>query len=242
MDWRGLRDLDAFLVRLPLLGSRVSVSDMLMEWIRVWFGWVEAWGYLGVFLLMAMESSIIPVPSEIVMPPAAFWAAQGKMDFFGVVLAGTLGSYFGSIVSYVISRWLGKPLVFKYGRYFLFPVEKLEMAEAWMLKFGTPGIFLARLLPVIRHLISIPAGILRMPVVPFSLATTVGAGLWCWVLAWFGREVIGGSPQLLESPENLIHVMKDKLHWFVLAVLALGVFYGFVLYFKSRQESARAKS
>src|SRR6476661_3179251 len=110
---------------------------MIHELVRTWFGWVEAWGYAGVFLLMAMESSIIPVPSEIVMPPAAFWAAQGRMSFAGVVIAGTAGSYFGSIVSYWVSRRVGQPIVAKYGKYFLMPPEKLVIAELWVNRFGS---------------------------------------------------------------------------------------------------------
>ncbi|HLE00626.1 MAG TPA: DedA family protein [Bdellovibrionota bacterium] len=211
---------------------------MLHEWMRIWFSWVENWGYTGVFVLMAMESSIIPVPSEVVMPPAAFWAAQGKMSFSGVVLAGTLGSYFGSAISYWISQWLGLPLLKRYGKYVLLPEDKLELAQDWVLKFGMPGIFVARLLPVVRHLISIPAGILRMPFGKFSLVTIVGAGLWCWVLAWFGQEVIGNRPELIQSPEAMVAVMKEKLHWFVAAVLAMAVLYGVVLWFKT---SARRK-
>ena len=207
---------------------------MLHELVRVWFSWVENWGYTGVFVLMAMESSIIPVPSEVVMPPAAFWAAQGKMDFTGVVLAGTLGSYCGSIISYWVSQWVGLPLLRKYGKFVLLSPEKLELAERWVQRFGVTGIFIARFLPVVRHLISIPAGILKMPVGRFSAATTIGAGLWCWILAIFGREIIGSSPELIQSPEAMVAVIKAKLHWFVIAVLALATLYAFVIWFKNK--------
>jgi membrane protein DedA with SNARE-associated domain len=91
---------------------------MLHHLLQTWFQWVELGGYWGVFILMAMESSIIPVPSEIVMPPAAFWAAQGRMDFVGVILAGTAGSYFGSVLSYFASRWLSESLLTRYGKFF----------------------------------------------------------------------------------------------------------------------------
>jgi membrane protein DedA with SNARE-associated domain len=207
---------------------------MLHELIKTWFGWVEAWGYFGVFLLMAMESSIIPVPSEVVMPPAAFWAAQGRMSLAGVVLAGTAGSYVGSILNYYAARALGLPFLNRYGKYLLLPPDKLAMAESWVSRFGVPGIFLARLLPVVRHLISIPAGVLRMPVASFSAATIVGAGLWCAVLSWFGQEVLGSRPQLLDSPEAMVAVMREKLHWFVIAVALLAVLYGCVVVFKRK--------
>jgi membrane protein DedA with SNARE-associated domain len=190
---------------------------------------------------MAMESSIIPVPSEIVMPPAAFWAAQGRMSFAGVVLAGTIGSYVGSIANYYLARALGLPFLNRYGKYLMMPPDKLAMAEAWVARFGVPGIFLARLLPVVRHLISIPAGLLRMPVGPFSAATVVGAGLWCAVLSWFGQEVLGSRPQLLESPEAMIAVMHEKLHWFVIGVAMLAVLYGCVVLFMRRAVAAEVK-
>src|SRR3954462_1512350 len=93
------------------------IHEWLHELVKIWFGWVETWGYLGVFVLMAMESSIIPVPSEIVMPPAAFWAAQGRMSFAGVVLAGTAGSYVGSILSYGFARWVGTPVIARFGHF-----------------------------------------------------------------------------------------------------------------------------
>jgi membrane protein DedA with SNARE-associated domain len=207
---------------------------MLHELLKTWFGWVDAWGYAGVFVLMAMESSIIPVPSEIVMPPAAFWAAQGRMSFAGVVLAGTAGSYFGSLLNYWVSRWVGQPVVLRYGRYFLLSPSKLRMSEDWVNRYGVIGIFAARLLPVVRHLISIPAGVLRMPFAAFSAATIAGAGLWCAVLSWFGQEVIGGHPELLQSPEAMVSVIKEKLHLFVAAVLVFVALYAIVVRFRKK--------
>lgn len=213
---------------------------MLHELIRVWFGWVENWGYAGVFFLMALESSIVPVPSEVVMPPAAFWAAQGKMNFWGVVLAGTLGSYAGSVASYFGAQWLGLPILRRYGKYFLLPPDKIEMAEKWVKQYGVAGVFVARLLPVVRHLISMPAGVFRMNFLSFSVVTLVGAGLWCAILSWFGQQVLGGHPELLNSPAEMVHVMKSKLQWFVAGVAVLGVLYAFVLRFKNRSASQPA--
>ncbi len=211
---------------------------MFHEWLVTWFQWVEHWGYLGVFLLMAMESSIIPVPSEIVMPPAAFWAAQGRMDFWGVILAGAAGSYVGSLIMYFVSRSLGLPVVHhlsrRYGKLFMISEDKLVVAEAWVKTHGVVGIFVARLLPVVRHLIGIPAGVFRMPFGAFSVATIVGAGLWCFVLAWFGREVIGGSPELLQSPEQLILVMKAKVIWIVAGVALFAVLYAAMIWMRNR--------
>jgi membrane protein DedA with SNARE-associated domain len=207
---------------------------MLHELLKTWFHWVEAWGYTGVVLLMALESSIVPVPSEVVMPPAAFWAAQGRMNIWGVILAGTFGSWAGSAISYWVSRAVGLPFLEKFGKYILMPPEKLHMVEAWVQRYGATGIFLARLLPVVRHLISIPAGVLRMPFGTFSLFTVAGAGLWCAVLSWFGVKVLGDQPQLLQSPEAMVAAIKAKLGWFVAAVVAFALLYVVMLIVRSR--------
>jgi membrane protein DedA with SNARE-associated domain len=205
--------------------------------LTIWFRFVETQGYLGVFLLMALESSVVPIPSEIVMPPAAYWAAQGRMDFWLVVLAGTAGSLFGSLAGYGVSRAVGAPVVTRYGRFFLLPPDKIEAAEDWVREYGVGGIFFARLLPVVRHLISIPAGILRMSVGAFSAATAAGAFLWCLVLSWFGRKVIGDEPHLLDSPEMLAHALKQKMHVIVLGVVALAAAYALMLWLKKRSSA-----
>ena len=152
---------------------------MMHHLLVVWIGWVENWGYWGIILLMAMESSIIPVPSEVVIPPAAFLAAQGRLDIWGVIAAGTLGSYLGSAASYGVALLVGRPLVNRYGRYFFMGEDKLARAEIWLARYHAGGIFFARLLPVIRHLISIPAGIVRMNFLVFSVMTVVGSAIWC---------------------------------------------------------------
>lgn len=191
--------------------------------IQSWFEFVRDWHYAGVFLLMAAESSILPVPSEVVMPPAAYWASQGHMNFWGVVLAGTAGSWFGSAVSYWLAQWIGRPLVMRYGKYVLISPAKVELAERWAESKGLQGVFVARLLPVVRHLISIPAGILRMKFVPFSIVTTVGAGLWCLILAWWGDQVLGDQPKLIEDPDAMVGVIKAKMLWFVGAIVVFAV-------------------
>lgn len=211
---------------------------MFHQMLAAWFNFVQEWGYVGVFLLMALESSIVPIPSEIVMPPAAYWASQGRMDFWLVILAGTAGSYFGSILNYAVARGVGAPVVNKYGKYFLMGPEKVRIAEGFVSRFGAFGVFLARLLPVVRHLISIPAGILKMNVSKFSVATTVGAFIWCAILSWFGREVIGSRPDLLSSPQALIEVCREKLAWFVIAAVLLTLAYGIVVIFKRRDTMA----
>lgn len=208
--------------------------------VQFWFHFVQDWGYAGVVLLMAMESSILPVPSEVVIPPAAYWAAQGRFSFEGVVLAGTLGSYLGSVANYFLAWWLGKPLLQKYGRFFFLPPSKLNLAEQWMGRWGALGIFFARLLPVVRHLISLPAGLFKLSFTAFSVTTLLGSGLWCWILAWFGERTIGQYPELMHSPENLVFVMKEKLIWFVLAILVFSCLYAGVIWFQSCTDRSRS--
>src|SRR4051794_34465205 len=174
---------------------------------------------------MAMESSIFPVPSEIVIPPAAFLAAQGKLSFAGVVIAGTFGSYLGAAITYWISRAVGRPLILRYGKYFLLPPQKLENAENWLARYQTGGIFFARLLPVVRHLISIPAGIVRMNFAVFSLVTILGSAIWCWILAYLGRKAYQAEPNLVSDPEAMIRFIKGQSHWILLAVLGFAVLY-----------------
>ena len=198
---------------------------MFHHFLKIWFEFVLQWHYLGVGLLMALESTVFPIPSEIIIPPAAYWAAQGEMNFWGVVLAGTLGSYVGSVLSYFVSQWVGRPFLLKFGKYFFLPPEKLEFAERWTTQYSTAGIFLARLLPVARHLVSIPSGILKMNFLKFSGATLAGSAFWSLVLALFGKHVIGSEPALLDNPEALVHVLKAKLLYFVFAVLVIGILY-----------------
>ncbi len=168
------------------------------------------------------------------MPPAAYWAAQGKMSFWGVVAAGTAGSYLGSAVSYWVAQWVGTPVVRRWGKFFLMPPSKVELAELWVRRKGAGGIFFARLLPVIRHLISIPAGILHMPFLAFSIATTTGSFLWCAILAWFGAAILGDHPELLDSPADLVHAVKGDFIWFVAAVLLLAALYFALVFWRAR--------
>jgi membrane protein DedA with SNARE-associated domain len=191
----------------------------------LWFHWVERWHYAGVFSLMAIESTVFPLPSELVIPPAAYWAEQGRMHFWGVVAAGTLGSWFGSALSYWVARGVGRPLLMRYGRYVFVSEKKWLLAEQWILRYSAPGIFFARLLPVVRHLVSLPAGAARMPFGVFTSMTLLGSFTWCLVLAWFGSRVLANQPGLLDDPEALVHVLKEKLVWFVAAAAVMAALY-----------------
>lgn len=219
------------------------MCGMFHEFLNFCMQCIENWGYGGVVALMAMESSIIPVPSEVVVPPAAIVASQtgAEMSFWGVVMAGTIGSYIGSVVMYVCALWLGRPLVLRYGKYVLMPPHKVEKAERFMQKYTSAGIFFARFLPVIRHLISIPAGLARVNFLTFSIATIVGSAIWCWVLAWFGNKVGSEHPGIMESPEALVDAVKAESHLVVLGVLLLLALY-VLMKFMTRDKGNTANS
>lgn len=208
--------------------------------IKLWFERVADWGYLGVFALMALESTIIPIPSEVIMPPAAYWAAQGHFSFWGLVLAGALGSTFGSSLCYAFTATAGRAFVLKYGRYFLLPPDKLVLAERWLADYALIGIFFARLLPVLRHLIGFPAGLVRVPFASFMATTFAGSFLWCTVLAWVGAETIGKRPDLLQDPEALAQVLKHDLIWFVGLAALIGGGFLVVKVYASRMKSGPA--
>ena len=193
--------------------------------IQLWFDWVLTGGYIGIIVLMAMGSTPLPVPAEVVVPPAAFLAAQGRLNFAGVILASTLGAYLGAAVMYWLSLWLGRPLVLRFGRFILFPPKKLEEAEHWLARYEAGGIFFARLLPGVRHLISIPAGIVRMNFTTFSLVTVIGSAVSCSILAYLGQLAHRKEPELLSNPEALVHFIRAQSHWILLVVVAFAALY-----------------
>ncbi|SHO53030.1 DedA family protein [Desulfopila aestuarii] len=157
---------------------------------------IGSFGYLGIFILMAMESSLIPIPSELVMPPAGYLAQQGIMNPWITILSGTTGSLAGAYANYYVARYLGRPVLFKYGKYFFISPDKLHRIERFFLRHGEISTFIGRLLPVVRHLISIPAGLSGMKHLRFSLYTLLGSLIWCSVLTWIGYT-IGRNQELI---------------------------------------------
>ena len=147
---------------------------------------MEATGYAGVFLLMVAESMVLPVPSEAVMPFAGFLVAEGSMSAAAAVGFATLGSLVGSLLSYAIGRFGGRPFIAKYGKVLLLDASDLERTDGFFRRRGAVTIFVSRFIPVVRHLISIPAGMGRMRLLPFCLFTVVGAALWNSFLTWCG--------------------------------------------------------
>jgi membrane protein DedA with SNARE-associated domain len=186
-------------------------------------------GYWLIAGLMALESTFVPIPSEAIIPPAAYLAhTEGRMSLLGIILAGTAGSWVGAASMYWAARLLGRPLVLRFGRYIGISRAKVELAEAWASRYESAGVFFSRLLPVIRHLIGIPVGILRMDFRWYALATLAGSLLWCSVLAWLG-ETIGQHPELLTG----------SLHRFFAIVLGAAAVLAALYYFFVQRPAAK---
>ncbi|MFZ1567545.1 MAG: DedA family protein [Thiolinea sp.] len=173
---------------------------MLHDLVNGLLNTVGAWGYPGIFILMAMESTVLPVPSELVLIPAGYLAHKGEMSFPLILLASTLGSLAGASFNYIVALWLGRPFLNKYGKYFFVRPELLQKTDQFFLKHGAISTFTGRLILGIRHLISIPAGLTRMNFGKFSFYTCLGAAVWSLILILMGY-FIGGNEQLIK--ENL---------------------------------------
>jgi len=209
------------------------MHEMFRQLIEWYLHSLDKGGYWLVGLLMAIESSIVPLPSELVIPPAAYLAhTQGKMSVAGVVIAGALGSWIGATIMYWASRVAGRPLVMRYGQFVFISPEKVAAAERWAARYGAFGVFFSRLLPVVRHLIGIPAGIVRMDFRLYSLYTLAGSTAWCAVLAWLGIKA--GQDEAL---------MRGELHRVTLWVAGAFVVLGAMYYlFVHRQMKAEKKA
>lgn len=162
-------------------------------------------GYAGVFLLMTLESMVAPVPSEAVMPFAGFLWFQKTFTFVGVILVSTLGSLVGSLISYWIGAKGGRAVVERYGKYLFLNTHHLEATERFFARHGEWTIFVSRFIPVLRHLISIPAGMGTMPLLKFGIYTTVGAGLWNGFLAWVGYT-LGQNWQSVQRYGHIVDI------------------------------------
>jgi len=187
---------------------------------------VGQWGYPGIFLLMALESSFFPFPSEVVIPPAAYLAAAGKMNIALVILCGTTGSLVGAMFNYWLAFKFGRPFFEQYGRYFLVSPKSLVKADQFFERHGHISTFIGRLLPGIRQYISLPAGLARMNVAAFGAATVLGAGIWVVVLAamgyWFGKN------------EQMV---LQNLHKITLVTIAACVIVGILYWWRWRNGS-----
>ena len=177
-------------------------------------------GYLGIFLLMFLESTFFPFPSEIVMIPAGYLVYQGDMNLYLVAFFGIVGSLFGALFNYALSIYLGRKLILKYGKYFFIKEDTLDKLDRFFLKHGEISTFTGRLIPGIRQLVSLPAGLARMNIVKFSIYTTLGASIWALVLISIGY-MVGSSQELISE------YLKSATIVALVSVILLIVFYIF---------------
>jgi membrane protein DedA with SNARE-associated domain len=202
---------------------------MLINFFNFLLSITEGLGHTGVLILMAIESSFIPMPSEIIVPPAAYLASLGKMNIFLIILMGTLGSLLGAIFNYVIGYYLGRIVVYKlsdhkFAKIFFINREKLEKAENYFIKNANSATFLGRLIPVIRQLISIPAGFCKMNFLAFTIYTTLGSFIWVSILAVLGY-FLGSNEELIVKYYKEISVI----------LLFVGVLYFYFKIFRKRK-------
>ena len=180
-------------------------------------------GYPGIIALMAMESSILPVPSELVMTPAGYWAAKGQMSFAVALLCGVIGSIIGALANYYGAQLIGRPLIQRYGKYVLLSEKNLLRSERFFAEHGEISTLIGRLFPVVRHLVSIPAGLHRMPLPKFILYTGVGAAIWCAILTWIGY-FLGQHEAALRGEEIHRYVTWALLILIPLTVIAIWIY------------------
>ena len=201
--------------------------DPILEWIK---SGVEQGGYWAVLIMMAIESANIPLPSEAIMPTAGMLVQEGKMNIHLAALAGAVGCVVGSIPSYFLGMWGGRPFLEKYGRYFLLKSRDLELADKWVNKYGDIVFFICRMLPVVRTFISFPAGVLKAHFVMFTVFTFVGSLVWCYFLTWVG----------IEFGKNM-EMFKDYWHKFDIAIVLFCVAgFGYYLWHHLKPESSHA--
>ena len=213
------------------------MTETLAEHIAYFAQFAHVWGLLIIFIFMTIESSFIPFPSEVVMIPAGFLAARGEMltgnlwtDCLLAIIVGTAGSLAGAYVNYYLSLYLGRSFLHRYGKYFFLKEETILRAEEVFREYGAAATFVCRLLPGIRQLISIPAGLAKMKLGSFTLFTGLGAGIWVVILtaigAWLGH--LSGDmdyPTLINRGKQLI---SDHYGWIIAAVAVFGVIYVFI--------------
>lgn len=215
------------------------MSELLLHYVQTGAELGRTWGPLIVFVLMAIESSFIPFPSEVVMIPAGFLAARGEFvppdptaALVIAVLTGVLGSLAGAFVNYGLSLRLGRPFLYSYGKYFFLPAPSLERAEEVFRRHGEITTFVCRLIPAVRQLISIPAGLSRMRFGRFTLFTGLGAGIWVVILCMVGFGLGQGTremtyEELVPAGEDLI---RGNLPWIFLGLAVIVAVYAWARY------------
>jgi membrane protein DedA with SNARE-associated domain len=201
------------------------------------FSWIvtaiSASGYAGVALLMALESACIPLPSEIIMPFAGYLVSTGRFSLIGAATAGAIGCNIGSTVAWFIGARGGRAAVLRFGHYVLFGAKELDRLDRFFHRYGAATVLIARLLPVVRTFISLPAGIAKMPFLPFQIYTFIGSWPWCFALAYLGM-VLGEQWDKNPTVKAIFH----RFDWAVVAILVLGFLgYIYLRWRETRQEA-----
>jgi len=210
------------------------MTELITQHIDSFAQYSQVWGFLIIFCFMVVESSFIPFPSEVVMIPAGFLAFRDELltgnpwiDGVCAVLFGTLGSLFGAYINYFLALRLGRTALYRYGKYFFLKEKTLKRAEEFFLEYGDIGTFVCRLLPAIRQLISLPAGLARMNFSRFSLFTALGAGIWVTILtvigAWIGR--LSGNLSYVELIGRGENMIRENYVWIFLGAGITAVCY-----------------
>ncbi|HYS00545.1 MAG TPA: DedA family protein [Gemmatimonadales bacterium] len=209
--------------------------DSFVQWLLDLF---RGMGYPGIVVLMAVESSILPLPSELVMPPAGYLAAKGEMSFVLAVACGVLGSILGALANYGLAHWLGRAFFLRRGKYVLITERALDRSERYFAAHGEISTFLGRMLPVVRHLISIPAGIARMHLGRFVVFTGLGALVWCTILTWIGWFIGSREDVILEVFNQEARRYAGRAVLVVLPVLA-GIAAIYIWWYRRRAAQGR---
>jgi membrane protein DedA with SNARE-associated domain len=215
-SWKPSLLSDIFLTVITVKGQEITmgITELLATHITAF---IDQTGYISVYLLMVGESMFLPIPSEAVMPFAGFLIESSRFTFPLVILVSTLGSITGSLISYYIGAYLGEPFVKRFGKYFLINQDDLDTTKRFFGRFGEITILISRFIPVIRHLISLPAGIGRMNLFKFAIYTIIGASLWNAFLAWVGFKLKQNWKEVMKYSQTIDHV--------VLAILILVLIY-----------------
>lgn len=205
----------------------------MADFVQLMLNFAADLGYPGIIILMAIESSFIPFPSEVVIPPAAYLAFKGQFNVYLVILCGVIGSLIGAVVNYVLAMYLGRPLVYvlvekKWAKFFLLSKKNVEKAESYFLKYGAMSTFLGRLVPAVRQLISLPAGFVRMNFLIFLFFTFLGSTIWVSILAALGY-FFGSNQEIFQKYYETIAVFT---------VLFVILFVGIYLFYKFRRKDS----
>ena len=206
----------------------------MLESLVAWFlGVTQGLGYWGIAILMTIESSFVPFPSEVIIPPAAWLAQSGHYNLYLVIIAGIVGSLVGALINYYLALFLGRPLIYRLANHKVLKwlgitPEKIARSEEFFKKNGAKSTFIGRLIPVVRQLISLPAGFAKMPLGKFVIFTTLGAGIWVTVLAYLGY--------FLGANEDLFKRYYTELQWII-----LGLALAWLLYYIVKKKKVRSK-